>query len=148
MNNADTISPPSIQRKRPKLVWVITIFYVISAGWTLLSLALIYSRVIPLNEAQAAYFKSQTFLDILFAIATGLLNFLGAIYLFLLRRAAFYLFLLAFVLGMVMTVYHIFFKNWLAAIGGPGLIGVIIGWGTSVAIIIYARKLIKKDILK
>ena len=85
---------------------------------------------------------------ILFAIATGLLNFLGAIYLFLLRRAAFYLFLLAFVLGMVMTVYHIFFKNWLAAIGGPGLIGVIIGWGTSVAIIIYARKLIKKDILK
>ena len=148
MNNASTISPESTQRKRPKLVWVITIFYFISAGWTLLSFALINSGIIPLNEAQAAYFKSQTILDILFTIVLGVLNFLGAIFLFLLRRSAFYLFLSAFAFGLLMTVYHIIFKNWLAAIGGPGLIGAIIGWGISIAIIIYARKLIRAEILK
>lgn len=147
MNNASTISPKSTQRKRPKLVWVITIFYFISAGWTLVSFALINSGVIPLNEAQTAYFKSQTILDILFTIVIGVLNFLGAIFLFLLRRSAFYLFLSAFVFGMLMTVYHIFFKNWLAAIAGPGLIGAIIGWGIAIATILYARKLIRAEIL-
>lgn len=147
MNNASTISPESTQRKRPKLIWVITIFYFISAGWTLVSFALINSGVIPLNEAQTAYFKSQTILDILFTIVIGVLNFLGAIFLFLLRRSTFYLFLSAFVFGMLMTVYHIFFKNWLGAIGGPGLIGAIIGWAISIAIIIYVRKLINRDIL-
>jgi hypothetical protein len=147
MNNVNSISQPSIKRKRPKLVWVITIFYVISAGWTLLSFALIYSGGIPLNEAQASYFKSQTILDILFTIAIGSLNFIGVIYLFLLRRTAFYLFLSAFVFGMLMTVYHIFFKNGLGAIGSPGLIGAIIGWAISIAIIIYVRKLINRDIL-
>jgi hypothetical protein len=148
MNHASTISPELPQRKRPKLVWVITIFYVISAGWTLLSFALIYYGSIPLNEAQASYFKSLTSLDILFTIATASLNFAGVIYLFLLRRTAFYLFLLAFAFGVLITIYHIIFKNWLAAIGGSGLIGAIIGWGISIAVIMYARKLSKAEILK
>ncbi len=148
MNDASTISPELPQRKRPKLIWVITIFYFVSAGWTLLSFALIYSGVIPLNEAQADYFKSQTILDILFTIVIGLLNLLGAFFLFLLRRTAYYLFLSAFAFGLLMTIYHIIFKNWLAAIGCPGLIGAIIGWGISIAIIIYARKLTKAEILK
>lgn len=148
MNDASLISPELPQRKRPKLVWVITIFYFVSAGWTLLSFALIYSGVIPLNEAQADYFKSQTILDILFTIVIGFLNLLGTIFLFLLRRSAYNLFLSAFAFGLLMTFYHIVFKNWLAAIGGFGLIGAIIGWGISIAIIMYARKLSKAGILK
>jgi hypothetical protein len=99
------------------------------------------------NEAQAVYFESQTIIDILFTIVIGLLNFVGAIFLFLLRRSAFHLFLSAFVFGLMMTVYHIMFKNWLAAIGGPGIIGAIIGWGIAIATILYARKLIRAEIL-
>lgn len=147
MNSESTISPKSTQRRRPKLVWVITIFYFISVGWTLFSFASIYSGFIPVDEAQAVYFKSQTIIDILFTIVIGLLNILGAIFLFLLRRSAFYLFLSAFAFGLIMTAYHIIFKNWLAAIAGPGLIGAIIGWGIAIATILYARKLIRAEIL-
>ena len=147
MNNVNSISPPSIKRKRPKLVWVITIFYVILSGWTLLSFALIYSGSIPLNQTQAAYFKAQSMVDILFTIAFASLNFIGTIYLFLLRRAAFYLFLSGFVIGILMTVYHIFFKNWLVAIGGQGIIVAIIGWTINIAVLIYVRKLIKYNTL-
>jgi hypothetical protein len=144
MNNT---SLQSAQRKRPKLVWMITIFYVISAGWTLISFALIYSGVIEVTKAQEAYFKSQTFLDALITVAIGSLNVIGSISLFFLKRKAFYLFLSAFILSMLTIPYEIFFKQWLAAIGGPGLIGSIIGWVISFAIIIYARRLIKHDIL-
>jgi hypothetical protein len=147
MTDAETISSPSIRRKRPKLVWVITVFYVISAGWTLLSFALIYSGITPLNAAQVAYFKSQTILDTFFTIVIGALNFIGTIFLFFLTRTAFHLFLSAFILSILMTAYHILSKNWLAAIGGPGLIGAIIGWAISGAVILYTRRLIKHDIL-
>lgn len=147
MTDAEKINSPSTERKRPKLVWVITIFYVISAGWTLLSFALIYSGVIQVNKAQEVYFKSQTFLDALITVAIGSLNVIGSISLFLLKRKAFYLFLSAFILSMLMSVHHIFLRNWLAAIGGPGLIGAIIGWAINVAVIFYARRLINHDIL-
>ena len=148
MNNELPISPQLRQKKRPKLVWVITIFYLISVGWTLLSFALIYSGFIPVNEAQAVYFRSQNTIDMLFTIVIGLLNFGGALLLFLLRRKAFHLFLFPFLLGLLMTVYQIIFKNWLAAIAGPGLIGPVIGWGISIAVIIYARKHAKAGTLK
>ena len=147
MNSESTLRLRSTRRKRPKLVWVIAIFYFISVGWTLFSFVSIYSGLIPVNEAQAVYFESQTIIDILFTIVIGLLNFVGAIFLFLLRRSAFHLFLSAFVFGLMMTVYHIMFKNWLAAIGGPGIIGAIIGWGIAIATILYARKLIRAEIL-
>jgi uncharacterized membrane protein YjjP (DUF1212 family) len=99
------------------------------------------------NEAQAVYFKSLTIIDILLTIVMGLLNFVGAIFLFLLRRSAFHLFLSAFALGLIMTIYQIIFKNWGATVTGPGLIGAIIAWGVAIAIILYVRKLIRAEIL-
>ena len=134
-------------RKRPKLVWIITMFYIISAGWMLLSFALIYSGAIPINEAQRAYFDSQNIFDIILTLSMASLNVLGAILLFLLKRHSFHCFLTAFSIGLFMTVYHILFKNWLAAIGGSGLVGAFIGWIISIAIILYSNKLIKSKIL-
>ena len=72
----------------------------------------------------------------------------GAILLFLLKRNAYICFLSAFILGIITTVFHIFFKNWLEVIGGAGLVGAAIGWSISIAIILYSKKLIKKEILK
>jgi len=148
MKNEETIEVEPVLRKRPKLVWIISIFYILSAGWTVLSFALIYSGSIPINEAQKAYFASQNIFDIILTLTMGSLNFLGAILLFLLRRHSFHCFLTAFSLGIIMTAYHIMFKNWLDAIGGPGLVGALIGWIISVAIILYSNKLIKNEILR
>jgi hypothetical protein len=134
--------------KRPKLVWVITLFYILSAGWTLLSFSLIYSGAIPINKAQEVYFGSQTTIDTMLTLAMVSLNTLGAIFLFLLRRHALHFFLSAFSIGLLMTVYHILFKNWLGAIDRPGLVGALTGWIISISIIFYTYKLIKREILK
>lgn len=147
MSNEETIDVKPVSKNRPKLVWIISIFYILSAGWTILSFALIYSGSIPINEVQKAYFESQNIFDIILTLAMGSLNILGAILLFLLRRQAFHCFLTAFSLGILMTVYHIMFKNWLGAIGGPGLVGAVIGWIIGISIILYSNKLIKNEIL-
>jgi hypothetical protein len=148
MNNQQTMDIQPALIKRPKLVWIISMFYIISTGWTIISFVLILSGSISLNEAQKAYFDSQNIFDNIFTIAIGSLNFLGAILLFLLKRHAYYCFLSAFALGILMVVYHIIFKNWLDAIGDPGLVGAVIGWLISIAIILYSNKLIKNEILK
>lgn len=135
-------------RKRSKLVWIIAIFFILSAGWTLLSFILIHSGAIPINEAQKAYYDSQNIFDIILTLAMCSINILGAFLLFLLKRHAFHCFLTAFSIGLLMTVYHIIFKNWLVAIGGPGLVGTLIGWIISISIILYSNKLIKREILR
>jgi hypothetical protein len=58
-------------RRRPAWVWVIAVFYVLSAGYTLLSAALILARAVPLSAEQAAYFSSLTRVDWFFTLSTG-----------------------------------------------------------------------------
>ena len=145
---AITEVPPLIPTKRPTLVWVISIIYVVSAGWTILSFVLVFSGAIPLNETQKAYFASQTIFDYGTTLLTGTANLVGAVLLFLLKKPAFYLFATAFCAGIAVTVYQIFAKKWLGAIGGPGLIGVVIGWGINIAIIVYSRRLISRGVLR
>jgi len=74
MSNEQTIEIEPALRKRPKLVWIISIFYILSAGWTVLSFALIHSGAIPINEAQKAYFDSQNIFDNILTLAMGSLN--------------------------------------------------------------------------
>ncbi len=134
----------SNSRKRPILVWIITIFYLISAGWTLFSFYLVYSGAIPLNETQRVYFEAQSTLDILLTIIIASANIIGAILLFMLRRFALHFFLGAFVISMLLTIAQIIFKNWLNVMGGHGLVGAAVGWLINIAIILYAYKLSKK----
>ena len=147
-NQTESSTPTVKKQGRPKLVWVVSIFYVLSAGYTLLSFILIYGGIIQINETQQEYFRSQNMIDISLTMVTGLLNFSGAVMLFLLKRYAFHAFVSAFVISMFMTILHILFKNWIDAIGGPGLVGAIIGWLISISIIIYTKSLLNKGILK
>jgi len=127
--------------KRPAIVWTICVFYLFSAGWTLLSYLLIYLRLIPLNEVQDAYFRSLTTFNYVSTTVIAASNLVGAILLFRLKKEAFQFFVAAFVISLAMTGYEIVAKNWIGAIGGPGLVGTVFGWGTSVAIIIYSKRL-------
>ncbi len=148
MNNEQTTDTKPEQRKRPKLVWIITICYTFSIGWSLLSFALIYSGLIPVPEVQKTYFESQTFFDHFLTVVTSLLYILGAILLFLLRRHAFHCFLTSISIGLLMTVYHIIFKNWFAVIGSGGLVMMLIVLILNISVLLYLNKLIKKGILK
>jgi len=134
--------------KRPGLVWVISIFYVIAFGWSLLSVILIYTGIIPTNQAQQAYFDSIGTGGILFSIFITILNMTAAVMLFLMKRHAFYFFLGGFFLSVMITVRDIISNNLIEAMGVLGLIPIFISWAFIIAIILYTRKLIKRGVLK
>jgi hypothetical protein len=148
MNNSQANETEPVLKKRPKLVWVITIFFILASGHTFLAFVLIYSGVIPVDEAEKSYFDSLNYFDYMLSVAQALSNILGAVLLFLLRRHAFHLFLTAFLILVFSTVHAIMFTDWLLAMSFSVLVGVVIGMGIQIAIILYSRKLIKEGILR
>ncbi len=136
------------KRKRPVWVWVISILFFLSAASTLFSYYLIASGKIPLSPTEKAYLESLTSVDITISILIGLINLIGAVNLFLLRKQAFYFFLSAFILNVAVTVWQILNKGFVEAMQASGLIGMLIGWGILVVVCVYTKKLEKSGILK
>lgn len=138
---------PESPKRRPKGVWVILVFYVLSAGWTLFSLALIFGGAITITPAQEAYFVSLSAVDRFFSAAIGVIGLTAAVCLFLLRRVAVVMFSVALALNVAFTAVHAMRTNWTEALGGAGLIGALIGWLILIAVIVYARGLVRRGVL-
>lgn len=136
------------QHRRPTWVWVISVFYFLSAAYTLLSFYLINSGAIAVPAATKAYLDGLTATDYAFTILIGLANLIGAISLFLLRKIAYPLFLASLVANVLMSVWHIVSKNMLSAFVSGGAIGMLIGWGMLLAVCLYAKKLTKSGVLR
>jgi hypothetical protein len=134
-------------RPRPKGVWVVSSFYVISVGWTLLSFALVFSGAIKLTGEQEAYLTSLTGVDWFFTFATGVVTLSAAISLFLLRRIAVTLFAVALALNVAVSTYYVMRTNWITAIGGAGSVGTLLGLLILVTVTLYARRLSKRGVL-
>ena len=94
-------------RKRPILVWVIFLYYVLSFPFIALSFYLVFSGAVPLTPGEQSYLGNLTPVDFWLTILLGVANFAGAIALFLLRRLAFYLFSGTLVLNVLMTIWHV-----------------------------------------
>jgi hypothetical protein len=134
-------------KKRPGWVWAISIFFFLSAGWTLVSFFLINTGAVTGNAEQEAYFSSLTVVDYGLTILIALANLLAAVALFLLKKIAFYLFLTAFGANLLLTAWHTATKGWVAAIGGAGLVGALIGWILVIAVCIYSWRSIQRGVL-
>jgi len=141
----DTVAQP--RGKRPKLVWAVFLFYVLSVGYTALSFFLIFSGVFPVTPEQATYFGNLSVFDWAITALTGSLNVAGAIAIFLLRKIAFYLFSAAFVLVILQTLVHTITTNFVTALGGPGAVGALIGYGILLAVCVYAWNLKGRGVL-
>jgi hypothetical protein len=133
--------------KRPKWVWVILVFYIVSAIFTLPSFALIYSGAVPLNAAQQEYFSGLGIFDFLFSIALATINLWGTVQLFRLRRSAVRVYTVALTLNVVLWIYHLAAKNFMQAAGASGLVGGLVGLGILAAILFYSRNLARNGIL-
>jgi len=133
--------------RRPKLVWVVLLWFLFSAGYTILSFVLIYSGLISVTPEQAAYLRSLSPLDYTLTLAIASLNIAGAVSLFLLRRVAFQLFTIALVASLLATVAHAVSKGFLAALGGTGAVGLVIGYGILVLVCLYTRRLKARGVL-
>lgn len=136
-----------MQNKRPGWVWVISIFYFISAVWTLLSIYLIYYGEIPLEAEQKQYFDSLTTLDLATSIGLGGLNFLGAVSLFMLKKVSYYFFGITLFASIVFTLWHALTTGWLAALGGSGITGAVLGFVLAITVFLYVKRLKERGIL-
>jgi len=143
---SETLSHP--RPKRPALVWVITIFYFFSAGFTILSAVLIYLGVIPVTPAAQHYFSSLTVVDHIITILIVCCNLIATVLLFLFRKQSFYFYSTAFVVSLLTTFAHAMTKGWLQAVAGAGFMGYVIGIGIPIAVITYSYRLMKKGVLR
>lgn len=138
--------------RRPILVVLILCFYFISTSFTILSWVLVYTGKIPLNQATQAYMHSLTLVDYATTLILVLLNLAANIYLFLLRREAAYLFLMAWILNAGITSWHALSKGWLNALStigsGGGLVGAFLGMLLITGVTLYVWWLKKKGVLQ
>lgn len=147
--NADSVSAPSqAHHRRPKLIWVISGLYVLSAGWTVLSFFLVYGGLVPQTEAESNYFANLTALDHFTTVALGLLTMAAAIFLFLLRRVAVTLFALALTFNILFSLVHALRTSWVEALGSAGLVGAFAAWLIMGAIYLYARRQAQSGVLR
>ena len=141
------LPPPIPPPVRPVLVWIISGYYCVSMIFAALSLWVVHAGILPLPPAQRSYFESLTWVDYGSSYLVMVINLAGAVALFFLRRMAMYLFALGLVVAIALLTYQIVAKNYLQAMG-PALPGAIVGWAIPVAIIIYARRLTQKGVLR
>jgi hypothetical protein len=132
---------PQPPAKRPKLVWIVFLFYLFSVAYTALSFFLVFSGSISVTPEQAAYFRTLSVFDWTITGVTAALNLAGAISIFLLRKSALPLFASSLGLSILQTLVHAYTTNFIAALGGPGALGVLIGFAISIAVCLYAWRL-------
>jgi hypothetical protein len=132
---------------RPTWVWIISIFYLMSGVGLLYSYALVFSGKVPFTAAQADYFRHMTTFDYVFAATQNVLLYSAAVFLFLMRKPAAYLFLLCLLLS-IPGAFLVIRKGFFGLYGGLGLFGTILGYAISIAICVYAWRLLKRGALR
>ncbi len=88
-------------KKRPALVWIISIFYYAGTAFA----ALVYARRVPLSFEEAFY-RDASRVDLVLTVLLALANIAAATLLLQLRRHALHLFLAAVALRFLMFVTH------------------------------------------
>ena len=133
---------------RPAWVWVITVFYVLSIGFSVLSVALLFSGALPLTPAQRTYFANLGPFDYMMSLGLGLLTLTATIFLFALRKVAVPLFAASLFFNLGFSIVHATTTVWARAMGGSGLIGALIGWAILGIVALYARHLRQLGVLR
>lgn len=140
---------------RPGWVWGIFIFYVISAAWALVVRLLVHLGTYPIPQEQMDILRNQPTVSVLFGLAVIALNLVAAIWLWLLRRRAFDLFVAALVLSVASVLWQLMMGGPLATLMGKGVLvmaigmfGLFVGWGLSFAVCLYAWRLRQRGVLR
>jgi len=134
--------------RRPALVWVIGLYYIIASVFGAISMYLLWSGNLPLSGAQAEYYHKLNVFDHAISVVSAVCSFGGAVSLLLLKRVAPVFFTANAGLGLGLIAWHIATKGYAAAIGGAGLVGAAIGAGIVIAMCVYSWELRKNGTLK
>ena len=143
---------PFQQPDRPVALIFISLFVFIMAGFSMMSvISAIVRATSTSTEEQQTYVSSLTFIDYGLVLLANLVLLIGGAALFLLRKAAFYLFLSSAVLVLIKVLWESFAKTWFtgAAVDFASEPWVFLGAfiGGLVGICWYTRKLMKEGLL-
>jgi hypothetical protein len=128
-------------------VWVIAIFYLMSIASTLVSLASVLTGIVAVTPEQQRYFDSLGPVDYLGNLLILLISAWAVVELFLMRQAALRAFVIALIMNVGLTAFHLLATNWREAAGGSGLATVIVSWIVSVGVLLYAKHLSHRGLL-
>ena len=135
------------RRHRPVLVWIVLVWSLVSAGFTLFSFWLIYVRAMPISPDAAVYLASLSPLDHAGTALLLLLNLAGAVALVMLRKIAVALFVAALALSLLITLGNVMARGFLSTLGGAGALGLLVGFLINISICLYAWRLKTRGLL-
>jgi len=147
--------PLPITARRPGLVWVIFLFYILSSAWALLTSLLIQLGRYPVPPEQQAVLSNISSGARIFGLGLTILHVVAATYLWLLRRVALHLFLVSCVLGVASIVWQTLPGGAYHALLGQGrlmsamiIFTVSVGVLINIAICLYVWRLHRRGVLK
>lgn len=135
------------QRKRPILVWIIFLFYLISSVQVIVAMFFISAGGVDMAPEQQAYLAKFTALDRVMGYANAGLSLIGVSLLFSLRRQAVNVLALAFALNLFSTAV-VWFRTDPATVTSPtGLLAQALGIAMFGLVVFYAWRLNKRGLL-
>jgi hypothetical protein len=136
---------PTTKSRRPKLVWVVFLYYMLATVLAVGSLLWLLSHVDSLPPQTLAAFREITPVGWVFTVLIQVLTLAGAIALFALRRAAFPLFVAALCVSAFETLLYCL--HVLPQSGNPISLTLIVVWVIDLAVILYTRRLRNRQVL-
>jgi len=133
------------ERKRPKFLWFIVVFYLfLGAYMALLGYGLLFARA-SIDHEILAYWDTYTRFDFLSVAALELVNLAAAVSLFFMRKEGFYLFVFALCLNLLLALWGTVTKGWTAHNQNALFTGGVIGILFQIAFVVYAWRLMHDD---
>ena len=148
MAKETSITPGEAQpRKRPVLVWIIFLFYLVSSIWVIVAMFFVSAGGVDMAPEQQAYLAKFTVMDRVIGYANAGITLVGVTLLFSLRRQAVNVLGLAFALNLFSTAV-VWFKTDPAAVTTPaGLAAQALGIGMLGLVVYYSWRLNKRGLL-
>ena len=137
-------APP---RKRPVLVWIIFLFYLVSCVQVIVAMFFVAAGGVDMAPEQQAYLAKFTVMDRVIGYVNAGITLVGVTLLFSLRRQAVSVLGLAFALNLFSTAV-VWIKTDPAAVTSPtGLAAQALGIGMLGLVVFYSWRLLKRGTL-
>ncbi|HCC47748.1 MAG TPA: hypothetical protein DEQ38_06480 [Elusimicrobia bacterium] len=136
-----------MEAKRPLMVWVISLFYFLTIGRSLLALYFIYSGAASVSPEHQALLARVTPFEWVLTVLTSIAGMAGSVLLFMRKKAAFPLFLAFFIVGVGMAIWPWFTQAGFAGITWQILLPTVIAKAILAWVCIYIRDLVLSGVL-
>ncbi|MGB7251189.1 MAG: hypothetical protein WBC73_19805 [Phormidesmis sp.] len=141
------MNEPTATRKRPAGVWITSSYFIVSTVWSLFSFYLTDSGAIPISTGQSDIFIELTAIDHFLTIIGSGIVIAAAITLFLLKKAAFYLFAISLGLATV-VILQALTADWFTDLGAAGILAAVFMWLVGLVPFLYSWRLKQKGVLR